>query len=297
MKTKNRRLLAVLAHPDDESLGNGGMLAKYAAEGVETYLVTATRGQRGWFGPPEEYPGPEELGRIRESELQAAASVLGIRDVTLLDYLDGELDAAGPEVARSRIVEAVRRVRPDVVVTFPPDGLYGHPDHMAISRLTTEAVTAAASDQDRHLGRPHSVGALYYMAWTRPALDLFEEAFGKIVMDVDGEMRTPIPWPEGAIDVRLDTSEYWETAWRAIACHRSQLPGYESLLNLPESYHRRLWREQTYIRAARTTAVGAVTNTLFESFPEDTADADERASWVVAPVCPSQPQVAIRRAT
>ena len=92
--TTELRLLAVLAHPDDESLGNGGMLVKYAAEGVKTYLVTATRGEQGWFADPKDYPGPEELGRIREGELRSAAKVLGVQEVSFLDYRDGELPNA-----------------------------------------------------------------------------------------------------------------------------------------------------------------------------------------------------------
>ena len=77
--TNKLKLMCILAHPDDESLGNGGILAKYAAEGVETYLVTATRGERGWFGDESDYPGLEALGKIREAELLAAARALGIR--------------------------------------------------------------------------------------------------------------------------------------------------------------------------------------------------------------------------
>jgi LmbE family N-acetylglucosaminyl deacetylase len=68
------KLLCILGHPDDESLGLGGILAKYGAEGVETHLVTATRGEQGWFGPPEENPGPEALGKIREQELHDATN-------------------------------------------------------------------------------------------------------------------------------------------------------------------------------------------------------------------------------
>ena len=78
---KPLRLMCVLAHPDDESLGTGGTLAKYAAEGVETYLVTATRGERGRFGDNGEPPGPEVVGRTREAELRAAAKELGVREV------------------------------------------------------------------------------------------------------------------------------------------------------------------------------------------------------------------------
>ena len=116
------RLLCILAHPDDESLGLGGILAKYGAGGIETHLVTATRGERGWFGPPEENPGSIALGRIRERELRDAAHVLGIREVVLLDYRDGELEKADQSELLRQLVEQVRRIRPDVVVTFDHNG-------------------------------------------------------------------------------------------------------------------------------------------------------------------------------
>ena len=142
------RLMAVLAHPDDESLGVGGTLAKYAGEGVETVLVTATLGQRGRYRghPPghELHPGPAALAGIREAELRAAAGVLGVRELILLGYPDQELDRADPHEAVSRIAQAIRRARPHVVLTFGPDGAYGHPDHVAISQLTTAAIVAAA---------------------------------------------------------------------------------------------------------------------------------------------------------
>ena len=117
------KLMAILAHPDDESLGFGGILAKSAAEDVETFLVTATRGERGWTGEEREYPGIEALGQIREGELRAAAQVLGIRKVELLGYLDGELDQAHPSEVVDKIVEHLRRVQPHVVVTFGPEGI------------------------------------------------------------------------------------------------------------------------------------------------------------------------------
>ena len=121
------KLMAILAHPDDESLGFGGILAKSAAEDVETFLVTATRGERGWTGEEREYPGAPALGQVREGELRAAARVLGIRKVELLGYLDGELDQAHPSEVVDKIVELLRRVQPHVVVTFGPDGILWTP--------------------------------------------------------------------------------------------------------------------------------------------------------------------------
>lgn len=86
------RLLSVLAHPDDESMAVGNTLAKYAAEGIETYLIVATGGERGWNGDPAANPGLAEVGKLRKGELMASAKVLGIKEVTFLDYIDGELD-------------------------------------------------------------------------------------------------------------------------------------------------------------------------------------------------------------
>ena len=126
-------LLASFAHPDDESMGMGGTLAKYSAQGVETYCLCATRGERGWFGPEEQNPGLEVLGRIRTDELESAVRELGMSGLELLDYTDGEVDEAEPGEIIGKIVSHIRSIRPQVVVTFPPDGNYGHPDHIAIS--------------------------------------------------------------------------------------------------------------------------------------------------------------------
>ncbi|NJL58176.1 PIG-L family deacetylase [bacterium] len=117
------RLMCVLAHPDDEALGMGGVLAKYAAEGVETFVVTATRGEYGWFGDPSDNPGPQALGKMRADELHEAAKVLGVKELVLLDYVDGQLDQADPAEAINLIAAQMRRLQPDVVLTFDPWGL------------------------------------------------------------------------------------------------------------------------------------------------------------------------------
>ena len=119
-KKRRLRLCGVFAHPDDETLGTGGTLARYAAEGVETYVVTATRGQRGRYRDNTDHPGPEALGRIREAELRAACAVLGVTEVSLLDYWDKDLDQAPHDEIIGQLVAHVRRIRPQVVVTFDP---------------------------------------------------------------------------------------------------------------------------------------------------------------------------------
>ncbi len=245
------RLMGIFAHPDDESLGNGGTFAKYAAEGVETSLITATRGQIGWFGAEDENPGLEELGRIREGELLAATAVLGVRDVSFLDFVDGQLDQADTPEIVDKIVDHIRRVRPQVAVTFDPQGAYGHPDHMAICQFATAAVVAAADPAYRGTQQrpPHAVSKLYYMAWPRETWDIYQAAFGDLVMHIDGQERRAQSWEGWAITTRIDTSAYWERVWEAVSCHKTQLTAYQALLDLPEEQHAKLWGVQSYYRA------------------------------------------------
>ena len=260
------RLLAVLAHPDDESLGIGGALARYAAEGVETSLVTATRGERGWPGDPQCYPGPAALGRIREAELLAAARALGLREVAFLDYLDGELDRADPAEASARIAGHLRRVRPQVVVSFGPDGAYGHPDHIAIAQFTAAAIVRAADANhvDPAGQPPHTVAKLYYQVVTAPEAAAYQALFGELVMRVDGAERRAAIWPEWAVTTRVDATAHWRAVRAAVACHRSQVPNHGVLARLPAAAHRRLWGEhQTYYRAFSLVNSGAREDDLF----------------------------------
>jgi len=249
--TEPLKLMCILAHPDDESLGTGGILAKYAAEGVETYLVTATRGERGWFGDEAEYPGLEALGQIREAELLDAAKVLGLQEVVFLDYIDGDLDQANPVEAINKIVGHLRRVRPHVVATFDPNGAYGHPDHIAICQFATAAIVAAADPNYEKTpdGVAHRVSKLYYMVESEKNAIAYQEAFGELVMHIDGVERSAVAWEDWAITTRIDTAAYWEQVWQAVSCHCSQLPGYQVLAHLPEEHHQNLWGTQSYYRA------------------------------------------------
>ena len=270
------RLMCILAHPDDESLGTGGILARYAAEGVATFLVTATRGERGWQGNAADYPGSHALGRMREAELRAAAQVLGLREVVFLDYQDGELDRANPAEAIGQLVAHVRRVRPDVVVTFDPTGVYGHPDHIAISQFATAAIVASADPS--YAGPPalppHRVAKLYYLAPSRNLLAAYQEAFGDLVMLVDGTERRAAGWDTWAITTRVDTTAYWQQVWQAVSCHRTQLPAYQMLRDLPDEHQHHLWGTQTFYRAFSLVNGGrTIERDLFEGLRRPT-DAD-----------------------
>src|SRR5437763_932599 len=216
---QTRKLMAVLAHPDDESLGFGGTLAGYAAEGIETYLVTATRGERGRFGSQGKHADPAEVGRVREVELRAAAAVLGIGEVSMLYYADGAVDQVDATIAIRAIAEHIRRIRPHVVVTFGPEGAYGHPDHIAISQFTTAAIVCAGDAGYRSDSLPaHRVAKLHYMAWRNDKWDAYQAAFHKLTSMVDGVARQATPWPDWAVTTVIDTSAYRPVVWNAVCC-------------------------------------------------------------------------------
>jgi LmbE family N-acetylglucosaminyl deacetylase len=257
------RLMAVLAHPDDESLGIGGTLAKYASEGVETFLLTATPGDRGRyrdhrFGDAQ-HPGAPALAKIRERELRAAASVLGVSDVALLDYQDQHLDRANLQEVVGRIVDHLRRVQPNVVITFGPDGAYGHPDHVAICQFTTAAVVAAAVP---------SISKLYYIAWPESAWAAYQSAFKKLTSTVDGVERQVVPWPDWEITTVIDTRPFCKTVWRAIACHESQMSVYTQLQHLSPEHADAMFGVQSFYRVFSTVNGGRARETdLFEGIP------------------------------
>lgn len=134
----SRTLLVVTAHPDDESFPMGGTLARYAAEGTRVVLVSATRGEAG-------IPGlsAADTARLREAELSAAARTLGVARLEFLDYVDGELGRANEDDVVAKLLEIFEQEKPDAIITFGPDGISGHPDHVAVHRFVTRAVERA----------------------------------------------------------------------------------------------------------------------------------------------------------
>ncbi|MFQ5934481.1 MAG: PIG-L family deacetylase, partial [Dehalococcoidia bacterium] len=185
-------LMAVVAHPDDETFGCGGLLAKYAAEGVRVSVVCATRGEAGEISDPS-LASAENLAQVRERELRKACRALGVETVYILGYRDSGMGGAPsnhhPRALRNapieevsgRIVEAIRRERPQVILTFDPDGGYGHPDHIAIHKAAREAFTAAALS-NRYPGQlkvdlqPFQPHKLYYFVFPRSAVAEFRRA-------------------------------------------------------------------------------------------------------------------------
>lgn len=250
--TPQRSLMAILAHPDDETLGLGSTLAKYAAEGARVALLTATRGERGWHDVPAHDPGLEGMARLREQELRCAARALGIHEAHFLDYVDGELDQAPASQVIAKIVDHVRRVRPQVVITFAPDGAYGHPDHIAISQFATAALVAAADPSfagvkdDRE---PHRVSKLYYFAETVEVAALYNDLVGGLVMEIDGVERRFDGWQEWAVTTHIDGDAYWRDVLRAIRCHETQRSTLGTIEDAMEERHHTLIGMRHYYRA------------------------------------------------
>jgi LmbE family N-acetylglucosaminyl deacetylase len=204
-----RTLAAVFAHPDDETFATGGALAKYAKTGTRVALYSATDGDAGRSsGIP--FSSREELGRIRRAELLQACAVLGVQHVEHGGHPDGALAAADPDVVIGQIVAFLRRERPQVVLTFGPEGApTGHRDHRAISRFATSAVllagTAAFPEQlDAGLSR-HRPDRLCYVTWPMP---------------FPGDR----PAQEGQpIQIRVPVEDWLRTKLDAYLAHRTQL--------------------------------------------------------------------------
>lgn len=201
-----RAILFAFAHPDDESFSGAGLAMKYAADGARVVLVTATRGERGKRGDPPVCPA-EELAACREEELKEAAAIVGFHELHLLGYRDRELADAPVEDVRRALVSVIRRVRPAVVITFDPNGFNVHPDHVAISRFTSDAIAAAADPRWLpECGDAHIVGRLL---WTPPT-----PPWDAVKTPRVGDL-------EGA-DFVVDVSAWRDRRAAALRAHRTQ---------------------------------------------------------------------------
>jgi LmbE family N-acetylglucosaminyl deacetylase len=220
----NRSLLAVFAHPDDETFRPGGTLALLARRGVRVQVLTATRGQAGSCGEPPRC-SRDELPIVRERELQCACAALGIEPPRLLDYQDGHLAEADHEIIVEQILGIVRDVRPQVMLTFGPDGLSGHPDHIAIGQYAAETFR-----------RADDVAALYTVAVPRSLADRLEMTQVRAV-------------PDAMIALNVDVSEAWESKQAAMRCHATQRSS-TPMLSAPADRQRLFFGNEYFVRAA-----------------------------------------------
>lgn len=213
---EGRSLLAVFAHPDDESLACGGLLAWCALMGARVSILSVTQGEAG--------PGasdPEVLREARIQELQAAATVLGASDVIMLRHPDGMLPWVDPDALETDIRDVIVRLRPDVVVTFGEDGLYWHPDHVTVHERTTAAIASLRGD----------VPALYYVTMAPASMQALleharEQAGTDAPLSILG-IENAAAFGDGAKapTLVLDASKVAAQKLAAIKCHRSQMNG------------------------------------------------------------------------
>ena len=198
MSHLSNRLLAVFAHPDDETYRTGGTLAILARRGVSVQILTATRGQAGSCGDPP-LCSPKELAAVRESELICACSTLGIDPPILLDYQDGHLAEVDPEAIIAEILAVIEDLRPQVILTFGQDGLSGHSDHISIGEFASETYR-----------RSNSISALYTLAVPQSLADTLGMAQIHAL-------------PDEVITMAIEISQTWEAKMKAIQCHATQL--------------------------------------------------------------------------
>lgn len=229
--------LFCFAHPDDESFACAGTVMKYAERGVRSVLITATRGQRGGVGNPP-LCTIDELPAVREQELREAVAIIGFDELHVLDYEDQHLAEATRAEIQPLLVGHIRRLQPAAVFTFDPDGVNRHPDHIAISRFTMDAVAAAADP--RCCPETGLAYAVPRVLWT-PMITPWDAA--------DHESLADVP----SADYVIDVAGFRGRRAAALRAHRTQhIPIDRCFFNRPNVdriLDREIWRE------ARGTAV------------------------------------------
>ncbi|MFC2067398.1 PIG-L family deacetylase [Chloroflexota bacterium] len=244
-------LMVVHAHPDDESIGTGGILAKYSAEGIKTILVYGTRGEVGEILNPEFIsPSPDlKIEDIRTLELEKALKVLGVESVHFLGYRDsgmeGSPDNRHPQAfakanmreATGKLVDIIRSERPHVIVTYNERGFYGHPDHIMANRVTLQAFRTADDPEYECKSRlkPWHPNKLYYIAAPISRLRMIN----RLALERgDKPHFNPevLGTPDDEITTVVDVREYLPQKLKAIHCHQSQISHNIFFRNLPNKY-------------------------------------------------------------
>lgn len=257
----SRSILVALAHPDDES-GMGGTLARYVAEGVHVALICATRGEVGEISDPA-LATPETLGEVREGELRCATEALGINELLFLNYRDSGMAGTPPnndprafaqapaDAVVPQLVEQIRLLKPQVVITFDPEGGYGHPDHIAIHKHTVAAFHAAGDETlypDK--GPPWQPSRLFYVAITRSFFQKMAEQMAAQGIDTSGfgDM-SERGWPDDQVTATIDVSDRMAAKWKSFECHRTQFGPNSPFLQMPQDILRQIMSSEHFVLA------------------------------------------------
>jgi LmbE family N-acetylglucosaminyl deacetylase len=234
-------VLAVFAHPDDESLLAGGVLAACAAAGHRVAIVSMTRGERG----PTELTGlagRSALGDVREAELLAAARELGVSSAECLDYPDGELADADEAQAARALALLLERERPEAVISFSDEGLYWHPDHLAVSRFLNAALDLLGGSASASLyGATWPEGHAGRLVWLMRARGLTADLWG-LEPDAFGA-------PSDSITRSLDVRPFLPAKLAALRAYASQIGPSHLLSSLPDDLAEEFLGREYFVRS------------------------------------------------
>jgi N-acetyl-1-D-myo-inositol-2-amino-2-deoxy-alpha-D-glucopyranoside deacetylase len=273
--SQRRTLLAVHAHPDDETITMGGTLARYSANGVRTVVITATLGELATVFEPMLLGQP--VGPLRAREQEAAARVLGISRVVHLGYLDsgmagapdnhraGAFFAADLQEAASRVQSVIDEERPRVLVTYDATGGYGHPDHVKAHQVTLAAYGACPAGV-----RPQRLYFVRYpLSWSREFVHALRgagiNAPASAAAGADAGPRVAeIGVDDRLIDTAIDVRAYVTTKERAVACHLSQWPQHHFIRRITGELAARLWAHEFYSREPAVASAPQPATSVFD---------------------------------
>ncbi|MDX2934077.1 N-acetyl-1-D-myo-inositol-2-amino-2-deoxy-alpha-D-glucopyranoside deacetylase [Streptomyces ipomoeae] len=304
-----RRLLLVHAHPDDESINNGATMAKYAAEGARVTLVTCTLGEEGEVIPPRlAHLAPDRddaLGPHRVGELAEAMKELGVSDHRFLGgpgrYRDsgmmgveqnerpGSFWTADVDEAAAHLVEIIREVRPQVLVTYDPNGGYGHPDHIQAHRVAMRAADLSLDPDFRpDLGEPWEIAKVY---WNRMPRGVILEGFGRLRQDLaepgrlSFEQAAAVTEVPGVVDDHIVTTEIDGTDFAAakaaaMRAHATQIVVAEPYFALSNKLAQPLLTTEYYELVRGRREGGGRENDLFEGVPGVSFEGDQNGTGV-----------------
>jgi mycothiol S-conjugate amidase len=279
-------LLTVHAHPDDEASKGAGTVARYHAEGIHTILVTCTGGEAGdILNPAMDRPEIRaDLASVRRAELDEAARIIGYDEVVLLGYRDSGMPdteanhdprsfAQAPrQEAVGRLVEVIRRTRPQVIVTYPADQSgYPHPDHLRVYDITMGAWDAAGdAEQFVGLGEPWVPLKLYSVTWSPRRIIRMHEAFVALGLESPFSEERLIKAKEaveaqGAVTTKVDITGYGSVSGEALKAHATQVdPTSRHWFGLPPEASESAWPYDEYsLIAERIPPVGGQEDDLF----------------------------------
>ncbi len=263
-----RRLLAIYAHPDDEAFGTGGTLARYAAEGATVSLICATRGESGKITDPGIHPDSDK-GKLREAELRTACAALGVNAPIFLDYHDSgrhertryddpkALLNVDEFAVEQTLLSHVADLKPDVMITFDPHGIYGHVDHVKVHRAATAAFWSAGGVTSPAPQRlfynamaAERMREMQALRQSSPLSDLEPDLYGV---------------SEGSFAAVLDVSVYAAQKEAAIRAHRSQTGPQSSFASMSDGTEKDLWQS---LFARETFTLGGLRG-AFPAMPVD----------------------------